>query len=265
MSLGGGGATISQSQLNEGIQAYQQGNYGQAYPFLKKGCDANNAIACRALASMYASRMVNKMSKKESLEMAVITYKKACEQLNDIDACEKFGEWYSQLIKIKFEESRKSLISGTLGFAFLLIPGMGRVYKKSKMSVVEPSIQKACKVGRVKSCNILAQFARDKKDYLEELSVYQTACSFNGAEGCYSLGNAYLSGRKRWRIKKDKEKAMVFFQKACNTSLSDYEVGSAGACAKLGDFYKKKNDLGLSSEYCQMARSKGYAYSCGEN
>lgn len=70
--------------------------------------------------------------------------------------------------------------------------------------------------------------AYKRKDYKEALELYEQACKNKEAIGCSNLARMYSKGEG---VRKNKAKAMEFFQKACDS-------GDMGVCVLLGVIYE---------------------------
>lgn len=179
----------------------------RANALYRQACDANDADGCHYLAGSYNEGD----GVPKDAPRAVALYRKACD-LGSGDACYMLSLKYGTGEGVAIDEAK----SGALRKQSCKM-GSNLCQMMAYEMMVGINLN-ACKNGDAERCNEIGdayQFGwEDLEINYDEAAVYQEkACSGGSVEGCTSLGLLYADGQG---VKKDLNKALALWQKACN-------------------------------------------------
>jgi len=176
----------------------------KATKLFRKVCDKGVGAGCNDLAYMYA----HGIHLRRDLFEAISLYNDAC-QYGEASGCNNLGNMYE---------------TGSLGVA------------KDKIKA-EQFFDKACKLNDVESCKKLG-YVLDQKiqtiQFKSDIDVAHRACQHDNGISCYKLGELYAMPNKL--VPKDEDKAILFFNKAC-------DLGQSQSCRRIGDFHRNGNSF----------------------
>jgi TPR repeat protein len=186
--------SLHADNVDKGMQAIKKRAYDQAFIYFKKACDNGNLKGCVKLGVCYQKGK----GVKKDISKAVEYLKNACQQ-------EEHG--------------------GCMRLAFIYRTGKGLKKDPQKaLSIYKELCQKdyasACfMMGRLYDSGELVT-----QNPLTALDFYKKACNLKERISCMILGDTYANVAGRVSVKKDVEKAIVYYKKGCaieKTSFCD--------------------------------------------
>ena len=224
------------------VYTYAQ-DYQRALNYFEKGCELKDSSACWYFGALHYDGSI-----KEDYKKAYVYLKKACDLgyglgCNDIGAMYEKGEGlkqdYHQAKKYyeKACELKEGLGCQNLGVLY----GQGKGVKD--VLNMYAYISKACKLGVEMSCNAMNRFYADVSNSQEQ------ACENGDIDSCANVGILYSQ--------KDKNKALKYFKKACDS-------GSSASCFNLATTYKSINNQKEAKRYYEIACKAGESQACCE-
>lgn len=164
--------------------------------YAKKGCELNISSACYGEGALYVE--------KKEYQTAMPSLKKACE-LDSADACTVFI----------------NLVANNIDSNIL-----------SNLDVKNAAV-KLCSLDNGYGCKVLASYYLSdnnltKRDPKEALRLFIKACDLKEADACVISAKLYGSEVKETELSEDKEKAKIFYKKAC-------DLGSEEGCLAFNE------------------------------
>ena len=113
-----------------------------------------------------------------------------------------------------------------------------------------------CAFGNGDACLNLGKEYGVKKDYQKAYVYYKKGCDLDNGVSCASVGDLYKKG---YAVKKDYQKASEYYKKGC-------DLDDGFSCAAVGSLYKEgkgvKQDYQKASEYYKKGCDLGDEVSC---
>lgn len=215
--------------LTEG--RYLDKDYGRAYTYFNKGCNAKNGYSCLYLGDMYKEGNGVKQDLK------------------------KRDEYYEQAIEIFFQACKDNVSTGCRGLGESYMLG----YIEDPHQETAVYLSKSCNNNDYKSCVLLGDFYYYKADNKSEaFKYYQSACDNHNPQGCIKLLDLY----NRDKTQQLKNKASVLFKadKMCKS-------GASNMCFFLGDMYRNYSRISRinhekSFDYMRYSCDFNHSYGC---
>ena len=165
--------------------------------------------------------------------------------------------------KIDVDNPKKRYIIGFLALLIVLLAGYGIfkfLDKPKKVLSKQEKLEQSCNAGNGSDCKKLAIMYDKgdgvKKDKKRALEFYQKACDAKDGWSCYTLGYIYQSGNG---VAKDKKKALELYKRACDNS-------EASGCYNLGYIYQYGDGVAKDEEKAvalyKKACDKGNSFGC---
>ncbi len=195
---------------------YQQENYAKAIEFFEKSCAERYALGCMALGLIYEEGKGAAINISASKNL----YKKACD-FGSGDGCFLLGSLYNKDDSIEYNPTKARALfeqacdQGSLdGCAHLgAMYELGAGIKQNKTKAIE-LFEKVCDGDRFDGCVVLGHlYQEDKNSMGKAKQAYEKACTGGISSGCNNLGIWYIKGDN---VPQDNEKALEYFNKACN-------------------------------------------------
>ncbi len=158
---------------------------------LKTGCAKGQAVACLTLGQRYLGKPDKDMAK------AVAATRRACD----------LGVAYGCYVAASLVRNH--------------------IHKGKVTPDVVQLMNKGCGLKNAASCNSLATFYAQGKNYRKSNPLYLKACKLGYGLGCFNAGNIYRVGEG---VPVDYKKAASFFERSC-------KLKQAKGCSELGIFY----------------------------
>ncbi|HHH54898.1 MAG TPA: sel1 repeat family protein, partial [Bacteroidetes bacterium] len=189
-------------------------------------CDLNATNVCTRLAMSYEDKEHARYNIKKSIEL----YEKAC-ALNDIRACDGLGFLYTRSESFMKPNEALSLkyFMKTCELAPYTCEKIATAYEtgnklKKNIDNAIKFYEKACDNNLTQSCSKLGRIHLENQNYKTALPFLIKACESKEDWSCTQVAKVYENGNKE--VLKDKEKSVLFYDKAC-------DFGSRTSCKNL--------------------------------
>ncbi|TKX32660.1 tetratricopeptide repeat protein [Campylobacter aviculae] len=201
-------AIFALSDLEKGLQFYEENKFSKAYEIFEKLCEKNSAKSCFSMAYM----IENAQGVRKDVNKAYKLYDKAC-SLGLFEACFNMG---------------------------VILQNQGYVNE----SIL--AFNKACNLGDTRSCNNVALFYENDKDGQMATEFYKKSCDLKDASACYKLGFLYEKGElirqsKKYSLAFYSKSCTLGFAEAC------YLLGRYNQL-EIKDLQKAKRYFGMACD-----------------
>ncbi len=225
------------NHFSMGKKFQEKKDYKSANIEFKKACDSNNTRACNFLAYNYqhGNGVIEDVYKANKI------YEKSC-NLKSGHACMKLGFNYESGKGYKKKSKNRAFTYFDLGCEYnnkvacsklADFYEKGIIVSKNRGKAIE-LYKKSCDLKYNLGCANLGYLYQNKLNIHKAIPLYIKSCELKSGWACLRLGDLYSKSRY---INKDKEKAVLFYTKACDLKYKN-------SCKKI----KKAKKLKISKK-----------------
>lgn len=224
---------VLQANFDDGLKAYEDGNYAKAAQIFERLCKDGDTQACFNIGHLYA----NGSGVKQNFTRSSKYFKIACDAGN-YQGCYALGIAYANGdgVQKDAQKSRQMLEAACDMNGDICVEIAHTDYGASKWLDALKFYKFACEKGSSEGCfgagGMYERGEGTRKDLPTALKFYDKACRAGDGKACFNIGTIYYNDEV---IKKDDKTALGYFKKAC-------ELGEEAGCdikAGLEPFWRK--------------------------